>query len=1063
MKIARLFLPAFMVFTTFAANALDDWQNPRVLGINTLPARATSISFPDEPSARQVSFKKSPRHLSLNGAWRFHFAPVPAEAPKLSGARFDDTAWNPIEVPGNWELQGWGTAIYTNSVYPFEPVKPPFVPKDDNPVGTFQRTFRVPAGWKDQQVTLHFEGVSSAFYCWLNGTLIGFHKGSRVPAEFDVTRYLQAGDNVLAVQVYRWSDASYLEDQDHWRLSGIHRDVYLAAAPQLQIYDFFARTELDRDYRDATLKVRVDLRDFGSTAPAGWSVEGRLYDPSGDSVLAEPMRISADELLRRPWLHRGNPSFDDLTATIEHPAKWSAEHPNLYTLTLSLKNDRGETVEARSCRIGFRSVEIRDRQLFINGRSVKLYGVNRHDHHQVKGKTVPEETMVRDVVLLKQLNFNAVRTSHYPNNPRWMELCDEYGLYVIDEADLETHGIGGMLSNDAEWTAAFLHRARALVERDKNHACVISWSLGNESGTGPNHAAMAGWIREYDPSRFIHYEGAQGNTSRADFDQQPDRPYVDVVSRMYNDIATLVRWANDPRETRPVMWCEYAHAMGNSLGNFYKYWDAIRRHDALIGAFIWDWTDQGILRTDSTGRKSWLYGGDFGDKINSGNFCFNGLLSPDQTVKPAGWEAKKVQQPVVIEPVAGAVNRFRVTNWHDFTDLSVYAISWELAENGTVIQRGELPPLSTLPRGASELEIPWRTPAAKPGAEYHATLTFALASDRRWAQRGHVVAWEQFAIPFSAPPMSLERPERLSPVQLTDTADAFAVSGADFSATWSRRDGALHSLRVRDREMLKAPLRPNFWRPLTDNDIGGKMPDRSGVWKNAAEGAVLREAAVHRVNDGVVKLVVTIELPAVRSRWIASYTVHGDGTIHVENDFTAANGLPNLPRLGMHVQLDRAFDRLEWFGPGPHETYWDRHRSAPVGRHTVSVRDDFFHYGQPQESNNHWNTRWAALRDGDGRGLLVRGDGLLGFSAWPYSAEDLETARHIHELPERDFITLNIDHLQMGVGGDDSWTERARPHPEFRIPAGRYRYAFWLVPITADRPADPFGPRPPRY
>lgn len=1063
MNTAHLRPLALVLFGPLLLHGHNDWENPRVFDVNTLPARATSISFPTEESARAVTLTKSPRHLSLNGAWRFHFVPVATQAPRIGDTKFDDATWNPIEVPGNWELQGWGTAIYTNSIYPFEPVDPPYVPKDDSPVGTFQRTFRVPADWHGQQITLHFEGVSSAFYCWLNGQLVGFHKGSRVPAEFDITPLLQPGDNILSVQVHRWSDASYLEDQDHWRLSGIHRDVYLAAAPSTQIYDFFARTDLADDLHQGTLKVRVDLRSFVSTVTAGWSVEGQLYDESGRSVLPHPMQVAAEKLVRRPWLHRGNPSFDDLTATIAEPRPWSAEQPYLYTLTLALKNERGEVVESRSCRIGFRTVTIRDRQLLINGRSVKLYGVNRHDFHEVKGKTVPEETMRRDVELMKQLNFNAVRTSHYPNNPRWLELCDEYGLYVIDEADLETHGIGGRLANDPMWTAAFLERAQRLVERDKNHACVISWSLGNESGTGPNHAAMAGWIREYDSSRFIHYEGAQGNTSRADFDQKPDRPYVDVVSRMYNDISTLVRWATDPRETRPVMWCEYAHAMGNSLGNFYKYWDVIRSHDALIGAFIWDWTDQGILRADPSGRKSWLYGGDFGDKINTGNFCFNGLLSPDQTVKPAGWEAKKIQQPIVITREPGALNRFRIVNWYDFTHLSGFAISWELTENGSVLQQGELPARATAPRGQDTIEIPWREPTLKPGAEYHAKITFSLAADQRWAKRGHVVAWEQFSVPFAVPAALPTPPPELPRVEIVELTDAFAVTGRDFRAEWSRQDGALRSYRVRDQELLKAPLRPNFWRPLTDNDIGGKMPARSGVWKTATDDIVLRQASLHRISDGVVRLVLALELPAVHSTWLARYTVYGNGAILVDNDFAAANGLPNLPRLGMQLQVPAAFDQLAWYGLGPHETYWDRQRSAAVGRHTASVSRDFFHYGQPQESNNRWNTRWAQLRNADGNGLLIRGDGLLSFSAWPYSAEDLETARHIHELPTRDVITVNIDHLQMGVGGDDSWTERAQPHEEFRIPASRYRYAFWLIPLTADQPVDPFDPSLPRY
>ncbi len=1040
-----------MLSGPFAQRGRDDWQNPQLINIATLPSRAHSISFSDEASARRVNIAHSPRYFSLNGTWKFHYASVPAQAPEIAAPEFDDHAWSSIAVPSNWELQGFGTPIYTNFIYPWVPVDPPFVPVDDNPVGSYRRTFQVPADWKGEQITLHFDGVSSAFYCWLNGTLVGFHKGSRVPADFDITSLLKTGENILAVRVYRWSDASYLEDQDHWRLSGIFREVYLAAAPKFQLYDFFVRTELDGDYRDAELKIHAKVRSFGATEPKGWTLEGRLYDTHGTEALASPISIPVEKLIERdrPWLHRGNVPFADLQAHVANPRKWSAEFPHLYTLTLALKDARGATMDARACRIGFRSVEINDRRLLINGCPVKLQGVNRHDFHQLAGKTVSEETMLADVKLMKQLNFNAVRTSHYPNSPRWTELCDEYGLYVIAEADLETHGIGARLTNDSEWTAAFLDRAVNLVERDKNHACIIAWSLGNESGSGPNHAAMSGWIHDYDPTRFVHYEGAQGNTGPHDFDRHPDPAYVDVVSRMYVDIPTMVRWANDPRETRPAMWCEYAHAMGNSLGNFYKYWDAIRGHDQLIGAFIWDWTDQGLLKTDPNGKKFWAYGGDFGDKINSGNFCFNGLLSPDQTIKPAGWEAKRVMQPVVIEKVAGATHRFRVTNWHDFADLSRYDIAWEFTENGHVLQHGTLPALQTPARASDLIEVPWREATAKAGREYHAKIVFSLRTDASWAPRGHVVAWEQFAIPFAAPKPSPVPAADAPALQIHESSDTVAVTGDGFAISWNRSDGALNSYRLAQTELLRAPLRPNFWRPITDNDVGGQMPARSGIWRDAATDSVVRSAKVTRIAENIVSVAFTLELPRVHSRWSSTYTVRGSGEIHVQNDFVAGSGLPELPRLGMQLQVGPAYDRLQWFGLGPHETYWDRQCSGAIGLYSVSVKKDFFHYAKPQESNNHWNTRWARLTDADGDGLLIAGDAPLSFSAWPCGSKDLEDARHLNELPDRDFITLNIDHLQMGVGGDDSWSESARPHPEFRIPARDYRYGFRLVPIKS--------------
>jgi beta-galactosidase len=1039
-----------------ALHAREDWQNPRVIDVNTLPPHAHSISYPDEASARAMDFAHSPRRLSLNGPWKFHFVPVPAQAPEIAAADFDDSRWTSIDVPSNWELKGFGIPIYTNVIYPWVPVDPPFVPADDNPVGSYRRAFQVPAAWRDERITLHFDGVSSAFACWLNGKFVGFHKGSRVPAAFDLTALIQPGDNVLAVRVYRWSDASYLEDQDHWRLSGIFRDVYLAAAPKVQVDDFFVQTDFDRDFRDAELKIHARVQPFGVPAPKGWTLEAQLYDDQGTKVLANPLSIAAEKLIDhdRPWLHRGNLAFPDLQAHVASPRKWSADFPNLYTLTLTLKNERGETVEARSCRVGFRKVEIVGRRLLINGEPVKLQGVNRHDFHQLTGKTVSEETMVKDVKLMKQLNFNAVRTSHYPNSPRFTELCDQYGLYVIAEADLETHGVGAMLSNDPEWASAYLSRAVNLVERDKNHPSIIAWSLGNESGSGPNLAAMAGWIHSYDPTRFVHYEGAQSNTSRADYDQRPDPDYVDVVSRMYVDIPTMVRWATDPREKRPVMWCEYAHAMGNSLGNFYKYWDAIRANDALIGAFIWDWTDQGLLRTDRNGRKYWAYGGDSGDRINSGNFCFNGILSPDQTVKPAGWEAKKVMQPVVIEKTDDAPNRFRVTNWHDFADLSRYDIAWELTENGRVLEHGSLPPLRTAPHHTDTIELPWHAPAVQPGGEYHAKIAFTLREDTSWAAKGHLVAWEQVALPFAVPPPPIAAAFG-SPLAIDESAEVVTVSGEDFALAWSKARGELQSYRVAGQELLQAGLRPNFWRPLTDNDEGGRMPSRSGVWRDAADDVTVQTSHITRMAPDVVRVTFVLALPRVRSTWTVNYTVYGNAGLALENEFVPASGLPELPRLGMQLRIGARYDRLQWYGLGPHETYWDRRRSAAVGLYHASVKNDFFHYGQPQESNNHWETRWARLTDAAGNGLLIVGESPLSFSAWPYSAQDLEDAKHINELPERDFITLNIDHLQMGVGGDDSWSIRARPHPEFRIPAQPYRYGFRLIPVRGGEPAEP--------
>ena len=1046
MNLLRKLLLSQVVIASMASLSLgqqNDWENPEMIGYNKLPAHNTSVSFPGKAEAMGVDIRSSSRYLSLNGNWKFAWAPVPEKAPAdFYREDYKVAGWKEIPVPSNWELQGYGTAIYTNVTYPY-PVNPPYVPKDDNPVGCYRTEFKVPKAWSDMQVTLHFGGVSSAMYVWVNGKKVGYSQGSRLPAEFDITPYLKSGKNSLSVKVYRWSDGNYLEDQDHWRLSGIHRDVYLAASPKFQIYDFFVKTKFDHHYTNAELQVQVKMKKFGIDEPKGWTVEGQLYDADGKPVLAEAMTVDTERLTRRPWPQRDKVPFADMKAKVEKPEKWSSEFPNLYTLVLTLKDDKGKVVEARSNKVGFREVKIKEGELLINGKSVLLYGVNRHDHSQTGGKTVTEQEMINDILLLKRFNFNAVRTSHYPNNPKWMELCDEYGIYVIDEANIETHGIGGWLSNDPQWHSAFVERGIRMVERDKNHPSVIFWSLGNESGYGPNHAAMGAWIKDYDDTRYIHYEGAQSIYGGLD----PEG--VDMISRMYSSIDHMVAWANHPTDHRPVLWCEYAHAMGNSLGNFYKFWDAIRSHKRMIGAFIWDWTDQGILQTDENGKKYWAYGGDFGDVINSGNFCINGVISADQKPKPVTWEVKKIQQPVEMRAALLRKGDIYVTNWHHFTDLSVYDISWELEENGKVIQGGVLESLSTKPSDTDRIAIPYEMPELKAGAEYFLKVIFKTNKDNAWAKKGHIVAWEQFRMPFKTPSAPLADVSTYGDLKFSDDGSSVIVSGDGFEVSVAKADGLLSSYKLNGKEVITAPLVPNFWRAPTDNDIGGGMPRRLGIWKEAAKERSVTRVTAKKINEKIVKIAVEMTLSNINSNLSTSYTIYGNGEVAVSYDFVAGGGLPNIPRVGMQMQIDSDYDKLKWYGNGPYETYWDRNKGAAVGIYEKSVSAGFYQYVRPQESNNHWGTRWAQLTNDTGDGILICGENTLNFSAWPYSMEDIEKAEHINELPDRDFITVNIDHLQQGVGGDDSWSHQARPHAEYRIAPVNYAYGFSIKPVSA--------------
>ena len=1021
----------------------NDWENPEMIGYNKLPAHNTSISFPSDADAMKVDIKSSPRYQSLNGNWKFAWAPVPEKAPAdFYKEDYKVHDWKEIPVPSNWELQGYGTAIYTNVVYPY-PVNPPFVPKDDNPVGCYRTEFQVPKAWEGMQITLHFGGVSSAMYVWVNGQKVGYSQGSRLPAEFDITPYLKSGKSSLSVKVYRWSDGNYMEDQDHWRLSGIHRDVFLAASPKFQIYDFFVKTKFDHHYTNAELQVQAKVKAFGIENPKGWKIEGQLYDDQGKPVLEEVMKVETERLTRRPWPQRDKVPFADLSVKVEKPKKWSAEFPNLYTLVLSLKDDKGNVVESRSNKVGFREVKIKEGELLVNGKSVLLYGVNRHDHSQTGGKTIRDQEMLNDIMLLKQFNFNAVRTSHYPNNPKWLELCDEYGIYLIDEANIETHGVGGWLSNEPQWHNAFVDRGIRMVERDKNHASVIFWSLGNESGYGPNHAAMGAWIKDYDDTRYIHYEGAQSMYGGL------DPVGVDMISRMYNPIEQMVAWANHPTDHRPVLWCEYAHAMGNSLGNFYKFWDAIRGNKRMIGAFIWDWTDQGILRTDENGKKYWAYGGDFGDKINSGNFCINGVIAADQTAKPVTWEVKKIQQPIAMKAAMLSRGDIYVTNWHHFKDLSVYDISWELEENGKIIQGGIMDALATKPSMTERVTIPFEKPELKTGAEYYLNVIFKTNKDNAWSKKGHIVAWEQFEMPFKSMAAPIADISKFSDLSVSEDGPAVVISGTGFEVSVTKADGLMTSYKLNGKEIISSPLVPNFWRAPIDNDNGGGMPRRLGIWKQAAEKRTVTRVTAKKINEKMVKIAVEMTLDHVNSSLSTSYTIYGNGEVMINYDFVAGGGLPNIPRVGMQMQIDDEFDNMKWYGNGPNETYWDRHMGSAVGFYDKSVSKDFYQYVRPQESNNHWGTRWAQLTNGSGEGIIISAENPLSFSAWPYSMEDIEKAEHINELPDRDFITLNIDHLQQGVGGDDSWSRNALPHEEFRIAPGNYSYSFSIKPVSA--------------
>ena len=1010
--------------------AANDWEDPAMIGQNKLPPHATFFRFPDSATAQTGTRESSPAVKMLNGKWKFHWVPNLEDRPQdFYRDDFDDTAWGTIPVPSNWELQGYGQPIYSNIVYPFDKSPPLVRGPNGNPVGSYRRTFTVPGSWKGQRTLIHFDGVESAFYLWVNGQKIGYSQGSRTPAEFDITAQLRAGENLIAAQVFRWCDGSYLEDQDFWRLSGIFRDVYLETTPLVRLQDFEVKPQLDDQYRDAELTVDVIVESHAES-DTEVAVTAMLYDSSGNQV--------GESMSRKSKVNTHNKAQLTFSQAVSDPQKWTAETPNLYRLVIELADGQGQAIEATACNVGFRRVEIKAGNLLINGKYVYLKGVNRHEHDPVTGHTVSEESMIADIWLMKQNNINAVRTCHYPDDPRWYDLCDEYGLYLIDEANIESHGMGygkESLAKDPAWQAAHLDRTERMVERDKNYPSIIIWSLGNEAGNGANMFATYDWIKQRDSSRPVQYE-------QAGF----DHPNSDIRCPMYATIDRIVKYAEGEPD-RPLILCEYAHAMGNSLGNLQDYWTAIESQEALQGGFIWDWVDQGLCEKDDQGREYWTYGGDYGDKPNSSNFCCNGLVRPDRSPNPSLLETKKVYQFIKVTPVDLATGKVEVHNKYAFLPLDFVALSWRVEIDGAEVERGQMDLLNIEPGAKRTLHVPFNRPQLESGQEAFLLMQFTLREDAPWAKQGHVVAWDQYRLPVEAPPAEALDVTSLAPLTLREDDASIRVTGKDFAVSIGIESGAIESLTHAGTELVSAGLVPNYWRAPTDNDKGNKMPKRMGIWKDAGSEREIEDITVTHPYPGVVKISSSWTLPAGGSEQHCDYTLFGNGDVLVDNSLEPTGKLAGLPRVGMQMALPAAFDKLTWFGRGPHESYWDRKTSAAVSQYSGGVAELVHDYVRPQECGNRSDVRWVALQDPSGAGLLVLGKGKLNFSAWPYTMSDLASAKHINELPSRDSITLNIDYQQMGVGGDNSWG--AKPHPEYRLPAKPYAYAFVLRPVPS--------------
>ena len=1022
----------------------DEWENPRVFSVNAENPHATFVPFADEKTALAGDKTASPFFKSLNGDWKFKWVERPGNVPaNFFRPDYDDAAWKTIPVPSNVEFQGYGIPIYVNMSYewvkpPAQP-NPPHIPHNDNPTSCYRQPFTVPAEWSDKEVFIHFGAVKSAFYIWVNGRYVGYSEDSKTPAEWNITKFLKNDSNIVALEVLRWSDGSYLECQDFFRLSGIERDVFLTAAPKLHIRDFWADASLDDKYTDGKLTVTLDLKNAAPGLAAGPAViDLKLFDASGKKALsktANPLDMNGKD---------GGAAI--LDTVLSAPKKWTAETPDLYTLVLTLKDGTGKVLETAGCKVGFRKIEIKDGRLLVNGVPITLKGVNRHEHDPLTAHVIPEESMRKDLALMKQFNINAVRTCHYPNDPRWYELCDEYGIYLIDEANIESHGMGygdKSLAKNPAWGPAHMDRTVRMVERDKNHPSVIIWSLGNEAGDGINFEATAAWIHGRDKTRPVHYERAE------------HRSYVDIYSAMYSGVEEFEAYGLKKRD-RPFIICEYAHAMGNSTGNLQDYWDVFEKFPNLQGGFIWDWVDQGFSMKTAKGEPYWGYGGDWGPPgtPSDRNFCCNGLVGPDRAPHPGLFEVKKVYQYVKIRDgsAAGGKRQLVVTNQYAFINLDRFEIAWTLVKDGkTVLAEGVIKNPDVAPGRTKVFDL--KTPAltARSGEEFFLNAAVRTPDDKTipLVPKGWEIAREQFALAVfaSAAP---ETASAFPALALDQTGPQAIVKGADFVLKFDKATGLLSAWEFRGQALIRKGLEPNFWRAPTDNDFGNQMPNRLAVWRKAGQNRKLERFETKAVKPGIVQATAAYRLKDVDALLTLNYTIQGDGDLVVRYDFAPTRrNLPEIPRIGLTLSLPGEFKELRWYGRGPQENYIDRKTAAFVGVYTDSVDKSAVPYVSIQEYGNRTDCRWASLTDDKGWGLKAIGMPQFDFSALPYTSEDLTQDKrgdkHPADIARRDFVTLNLDYGQMGVGGDDSWG--APVHPQYKLGTDAYSYTLRLRPL----------------
>ena len=1061
-KIIRyLLLAVLLLSTVFAGNAQQrDWENEKVFQINREPVHATAIPFASEQQALTDIDSNSSFYQSLNGLWKFNWVKSPAIRPRdFYKKNFNDTQWKDFPVPATWEAQGYGTPIYTNITYPFK-YDPPKVmgkvdtswtkSKEPNPVGSYRKQVQIASDWSDKQIFIHFDGVQSAFYLWVNGEKVGYSEGSMTGASFDITDFVEPGrPNLIAVQVYKWSDGSYLEDQDMLRLGGIHRSVYLYATPKTQVRDFFLKADFAPDFSSADFIVDAWIKHYEGGIAGGTTLSVKLLDAEGQEVkLSNPMETKIGKKIGFKFF---SPKREEdlylLKAKVEGPHLWSAETPYLYTALLTVKDKNDQVLEVLTAKFGFRKVEIKDGRLLVNGKAVLLKGVNRHETHPQFGKAVPFESMLEDIKLMKQHNINTVRTSHYPNDPRWYKLCDEYGLYVVDEADLETHGAKETLGNSESWRPAYLARHRGMVQRDKNHPSIIIWSLGNESWGHENFKAARQTILAIDPSRPIHFESYN--------------EVADIESTMYPSVARLL---DEGRKTsdKPFFMCEYGHAMGNAVGNLQEYWEVIENHKRLIGGCIWEWVDHSIswqIPGAPAKQMYFPYGGDYGDKPNDGNFCMDGILPADRSLTPKLEEIKKVYQYVSIKPINLRQGSIAIRNKYAFLNLNNFVLSWKLTEDGKEIQSGDLPLLDLAAGDSTVMNIPFKQPLLKPDALYFLELYVKSNKAEKWAPAGFVSAREQLALPFvrQQPARSLDTASVLPDIFVLEKNNEVTLIGKNFHVGFDRNTGALNSLAYGNNQVIDNPsgLLLNLYRAALDNDKA-KDWGTTVQWDKEGYDSLhfsVENFHVNSNNPKSVQLSAKI-IASTKSGYQVEenliYTVYGNGVIHVSAQFIPDRSKESLPlaRLGLTMALKAGNEQVEWLGRGPFENYPDRKTAAFIGRYQNQVSTMDVPYMRPQSMGNREDTRWLKLTNKQGLGLVILSDDHLSFSTSHYTEQDLRQAKHPFELKARPETILNLDYAVRGLGNGSCGPITL---PQYEVKKEPAHFSFTLLPYSPDK------------